>query len=106
MPCHRCGRRQTDPVRGPSPWRRGVRSGQQVLVCPDCQSEDWTSDLDACPGCGSTALERRLGVTRCRACQWSQDVGGPSTPGAAARDDTLADDVRNALDKVLRRDRG
>jgi ribosomal protein L37AE/L43A len=106
MPCHRCGRRQTDPVRGPSPWRRGVQGGQQVLVCPECQGADWTSDLDACPSCGSTALERRLGVTHCRVCPWFEDAGVHPTPGAADRDTALAEDVRAALDKVLHRNRG
>ena len=32
MPCYRCGARQVDPVRGHSPWRRGVKDDEQVLV--------------------------------------------------------------------------
>ena len=32
MPCYRCGTRQVDPVRGHSPWRRGVKGDEQVLV--------------------------------------------------------------------------
>ena len=70
VPCYRCGARQTDPVRGTSPWRRGVRADEQVLVCPDCQQNSaWLDDLDRCPVCGSTALFRRLGATVCRDCE-------------------------------------
>ncbi|HEX6327824.1 MAG TPA: hypothetical protein VFZ72_14735 [Jiangellaceae bacterium] len=70
VPCYRCGARQTDPVRGTSPWRRGVRADEQVLVCPDCQqNSSWLDDLDRCPVCGSTALFRRLGATVCRECE-------------------------------------
>jgi hypothetical protein len=68
MPCYRCGARQTDPGKGPSPWKRGVIRDEQVLVCPDCQStHDWVADLDRCESCGSTMLLRALGETRCRA---------------------------------------
>jgi predicted amidophosphoribosyltransferase len=71
--CYRCGARQTDPVRGASPWRRGVRADEQVLVCPDCQqNSSWLDDLDRCPVCGSTALFRRLGATVCRDCEASR----------------------------------
>jgi hypothetical protein len=70
VPCYRCGARQTDPVRGTSPWRRGVRADEQVLVCPDCQqNSSWLDDLDRCPVCGSTALFRRLRATVCRECE-------------------------------------
>jgi hypothetical protein len=69
MPCHRCGARQTDPVRGASPWRRGVRAGEQVLICPDCQrGRDWTADLSRCAACGSSRLARALGRTECKDC--------------------------------------
>lgn len=69
MPCYRCQTRQTDPVRGASPWKRGVRRGEQVLVCPDCQqSHEWTEDMDQCVTCASTQLVRVLGETTCRAC--------------------------------------
>ena len=69
MPCHRCGARQTDPVRGASPWRRGVRAGEQVLICPDCQrGRDWTADLARCAACGSARLVRALGRTECKDC--------------------------------------
>jgi hypothetical protein len=69
MPCYRCGARQVDPARGPSPWKRGVRGSRQVLICPQCQSgRDWVSDLDRCPNCGGVRLVRRLGEVECRAC--------------------------------------
>ena len=70
MPCYRCAARQTDPVSGASPWKRGVVDGEQVLVCPDCQAADpdWTAALDTCVSCGSTALVKQLGVIRCRSC--------------------------------------
>jgi hypothetical protein len=69
MPCYRCGARQVDPIRGPSPWKRGVRSGAQVLVCPDCQQgSQWLAELDHCTRCGSEQLARILGETLCRAC--------------------------------------
>jgi hypothetical protein len=69
MPCYRCGVRQVDPVRGHSPWQRGVRGDQQVLICPDCQSAPGlAADLDRCRQCGSVRLVRRLGEVECRAC--------------------------------------
>ena len=69
MACYRCGSRQVDPVRGHSPWRRGVRGDQQVLICPTCQGmHDWKADLDPCSRCGSVRLVRRLGEVECRDC--------------------------------------
>lgn len=70
MPCYRCSVRQTDPVRGASPWKRGVVGGEQVLICPACQAAepDWAAALDTCGACGSTALVKQLGVVRCRSC--------------------------------------
>ena len=86
VPCYRCGARQTDPVRGASPWRRGVRADVQVLVCPDCQQvSSWLDDLDRCPVCGSTALFRRLGATVCRDCEARRLAGTAAAP-ATARD--------------------
>ena len=94
MPCYRCGARQTDPGKGPSPWKRGVIADEQVLVCPQCQSaHDWVADLDRCESCGSTMLVRALGETRCRQCSWTRSAGG----GAKTADSTLADDVAAAL---------
>lgn len=95
MPCYRCGARQTDPGKGPSPWKRGVINDEQVLVCPDCQStHDWTADLDRCESCGSTMLVRSLGETRCRECSFTK-----TAVHAAGRvgDSALADDVAAAL---------
>ncbi|HEY1322695.1 MAG TPA: hypothetical protein VGF32_20730, partial [Streptosporangiaceae bacterium] len=55
--------------RGHSPWRRGARCDQQVLICPTCQGmHDWKADLDQCSRCGSVRLVRRLGEVECRDC--------------------------------------
>jgi hypothetical protein len=95
MPCHRCGARQTDPVRGASPWRRGVRAGELVLVCPDCQrGRDWTADLAHCAACGSARLVRALGTTQCKDCGAEDQVvaetgdGDDGTDGADGADGT------------------
>lgn len=94
MPCYRCGARQTDPGKGPSPWKRGVIDDEQVLVCPDCQAtHNWTADLDKCQSCGSTMLVRALGETRCRACTFVKQAAGKSR----SADSRLADDVAAAL---------
>jgi hypothetical protein len=113
VPCYRCGARQTDPARGASPWRRGVRNAEQVLVCPDCQStSDWMADLDRCPACGSAALVRRLGRTVCRDCGSSPDTAvdadlpatGAALDGPVVSPATdLAADVAAAIDRVLGR---
>lgn len=124
MPCHRCGARQTDPVRGASPWRRGVRAGELVLVCPDCQrGRDWTADLAHCAACGSARLVRALGTTQCKDCGAEDQVvaetgdgtdgadgagGGHGTDGtggtAQSRSGvtTLSEDVHAALERHFR----
>ena len=88
MPCYRCGARQVDPARGPSPWKRGVRGNHQVLICPQCQSgRDWTPDLDRCPSCGSVRLVRRLGEVECRDCgQVREPADMPAMEVSAAAD--------------------
>lgn len=112
MPCHRCGARQTDPVRGASPWRRGVRADEQVLVCPDCQrGGDWTADLAHCAACGSASLVRRLGQTVCKDCGAEDRVipetgtsgerPGDAPPPPPAR--SLADEVAAALERQFGR---
>ena len=111
MPCYRCGARQVDPVRGHSPWRRGVMDDEQVLVCPGCQaSTDWTADLDKCRRCGGVHLVRRLGEVECRDCGMtvSSEAGGEAPPAAragpaAARAPGLSEEVALALERVLRR---
>jgi ribosomal protein L40E len=110
MPCYRCGARQVDPDRGQSPWKRGVRGDQQVLVCPACQAtHDWTTDLEHCSQCGSTRLVRRLGEVECRECGFVADPaeagepGAGTVPGAAPG---LAEEVSQALDRVLGRRAG
>ncbi|GAA1953039.1 hypothetical protein [Catenulispora subtropica] len=113
MPCHRCGARQTDPVKGASPWRRGVRAGEQVLVCPDCQrGRDWTADLAHCSECGSARLVRTLGSTQCKDCGAEDSVTAeqPAAAGAgegAGRESragatSLSDDVHAALERHFR----
>lgn len=118
MPCFRCAARQSDPVRGVSPWRRGVVAGYQVLICPACQqSPGWADVLDRCEACGSTHLVKALGTVTCRTCRaevaGAGSAPGPPPAGAAGRpgetipavgDRTpgLADEVAAALDRVLR----
>jgi predicted amidophosphoribosyltransferase len=71
VPCYRCGRVQTDPPPGrPSPWARAVVRGEQILVCPECQSTHpaWTDELDRCPRCGNTRLSIVMGSVLCRQC--------------------------------------
>jgi ribosomal protein L40E len=113
MPCYRCGARQVDPVRGHSPWRRGVKGDEQVLVCPGCQSSgDWTADLDKCRQCGGVHLVRRLGEVECRDCGAiippASDIAlGPLSAGRAGpvvgRAPGLSEEVALALERVLRR---
>jgi hypothetical protein len=99
MPCYRCGVRQTDPERGKSPWRRGVRRDQLVLVCPGCQeSGDWTAELESCGRCGSVHLIRRLGQVECLDCGLVREPAGGGGP-----DDALAEEVGQALDRLLGR---
>jgi hypothetical protein len=83
MACYRCGTRQVDPARGHSPWQRGVRGDQQVLICPTCQGiHDWKSDLDSCTRCGSVRLVRRLGEVECRDCGFVVAPEGTAVTGA------------------------
>jgi predicted amidophosphoribosyltransferase len=96
VPCYRCGRRQTDPGKGPSSWKRGVIADEQVLVCPDCQQQhDWVADLDRCDSCGSTMLVRALGETRCRECAWAKQ----SIAGGHRDDGPLSEEVAAALQR-------
>jgi hypothetical protein len=94
MPCFRCAARQSDPVNGPSKWKRGVVGGVQVLICPDCQrAQSWHRELDTCTQCGSTELVRSLGDTRCRPCGAVATEPGGFPP----IDPALAADVASAL---------
>jgi predicted amidophosphoribosyltransferase len=71
MPCFRCGRVQEDPPQGkPSPWKRAVLGGEQVLVCPECQRAhpDWNSGVETCPRCGSASVSLKLGLHVCSRC--------------------------------------
>ena len=116
MPCYRCGVRQTDPERGKSPWRRGVRRDQLVLVCPACQEAgDWTADLESCPGCGTVHLIRRLGQVECLDCGLVHESAPahehapvlvparPDRPEAGPAVGALAEEVGRALDRILGR---
>jgi ribosomal protein L40E len=114
MPCYRCGTRQVDPARGHSPWRRGVKGDQQVLVCPGCQAaDDWKADLDKCRTCGSAHLVRRLGEVECRDCGATlppvPEGGEPHVagrpPGLPVTDQApgLSEEVALALERVLGR---
>ena len=123
MPCWRCGAREVDPVRGPSPWKRAVRAGAHVLVCPDCQLDpNWTARLDHCHNCGSWRLVRQLGTVTCRGCgtvaeatvadvaeradqgppavRASEHVSGEPRAGDRSK---LAADVHAALERMWRR---
>ena len=116
MPCFRCGARQTDPVRGASPWKRGVRADRQVLVCPGCQADgDGMAALDRCVACGSVALVCRLGEIECRDCGHTREAvrdeedgtspaGGDLVASGAHQTDTgLSEEVAAALARVLKR---
>jgi Oxygen-sensitive ribonucleoside-triphosphate reductase len=107
MPCYRCGARQTDPVRGVSPWKRGVRRECQVLICPDCQRSG-DLDLDTCATCGSTTLICRLGEVECRSCgavrlAVRHQAGPHASASPYATAPGLSEEVAAALDRVLGR---
>ena len=123
MPCYRCGTRQADPEPGKSsPWRRGVISEHQVLVCPACQPAA-LADLTRCVRCGSAYLIRRLDQVECLDCRLIRDTASdpvatqappaataprapsaprahesPTAPGSGS---ALAAEVARALERVL-----
>ena len=104
MPCYRCGARQTDPIRGASPWKRGVRDEHQVLVCPACQAVgNWTADLTQCKTCGSTGLVCRLGEIECRDCGQVRTAQPDPEPLVTSGAPGLSEEVAAALSRVLRR---
>ena len=101
-------------MRGHSPWRRGVKGDEQVLVCPACQATgDWTADLDKCRQCGSVHLVRRLGEVECRDCGATIPpvpegaelpvAGRPPGLPATGRAPGLSEEVALALARVLGR---
>jgi ribosomal protein L37AE/L43A len=94
-----------DPARGPSPWKRILASGVQVLVCPDCQRQaGWDADADHCSSCGSTALAKALGNVRCRECGAVQEADDAEPEPRSANTD-LSAEVTAALDRIFGRDR-
>ena len=105
MPCYRCATVQTDPVKGSSPWQRGVIADHQILICPVCQqSHGWRGELDRCAQCGATRLVRRLGETTCLECEHT-GAGVPAVatggPPSESVERPLAAQVRTALERVL-----
>jgi predicted amidophosphoribosyltransferase len=104
VPCTNCNTRQTDPERGPSAWRRLVRGGEQVLVCPTCARQPgWDEEADRCPACGSTSLRKALGVIRCSACGWANESKTTVGTVLPQRRPDLADEVAAAVERVLGR---
>jgi hypothetical protein len=104
MPCYRCGARQTDPIRGASPWKRGVREERQVLVCPNCQATtDWAADLEKCQACHSAGLVCRLGEIECRDCGHVRTADRTTDTTATSDAPGLSEEVEAALSRVLRR---
>lgn len=104
MPCFRCSSRQTDPVRGASPWSRAVVGGVQVLVCPGCQqTAGWADGLDQCARCGSHRLVKALGAVACRGCGYESwpdapaEVTETATPAGPLREAATAVDTRGAV---------
>jgi hypothetical protein len=105
--CFVCGARQTDPVRGASPWQRGVVRNEQVLGCPDCQASGaWVAALDRCASCAATSLVRQLGETACRSCGHVGDSlpVEAAPPGRTAERAAIAAEVAAALDRAFGRD--
>lgn len=102
MPCYRCGARQTDPDRGASPWKRGVRDERQVLVCPGCQAgRDWAADLDHCTACGAATLLCRLGEIECRSCGHVRAARRADDALMTSEAPGLSEEVAAALDRML-----
>ena len=103
MPCFSCGARQSDPERGPSPWKRGVVREHLVLVCPACQRRPgWSAELQSCARCESVHLIRRLDQVECLDCRLIRDAAPDDAPGHGG-DAALAAEVASALSRVLRR---
>ncbi|MEU4574854.1 hypothetical protein ACBI99_08735 [Nonomuraea sp. ATR24] len=105
MPCYRCGARQTDPVRGASPWKRAVRRERQVLICPDCQRLH-DLDLESCGSCGSTSMICRLGEVECRSCgavRTARALVDPEALIGSGAPPGLSAEVEAALNRVLGR---
>src|SRR5258708_26807396 len=95
MPCYSCGARQSDPERGPSPWKRGVVREHLVLVGPACQRRPGGSEeLQSCARCESLHLIRRLDQVECLDCRLVREAA-PEDAAAeqSAPEDTACDDA-------------
>ena len=74
---------------------------QLVLICPGCQaSGEVTAELDHCATCASTHLISRLGQVECLDCGVVREPVVACT-GHRQQDDSLAEEVARALDRVL-----
>jgi hypothetical protein len=82
--------------------RLGVTGEQQVLICPSCQRlVGWTAELQACAGCGSLHLIRRLDQVECLDCRLVRESLSGDERVPSARDRVLAAEVARALDRLL-----
>jgi hypothetical protein len=82
--------------------RLGVAGEHQVLICPSCQRlGGWTAELQACAGCGSLHLIRRLDQVECLDCRLARDAVSDDDKPLPAGDRLLAAEVASALDRLL-----
>jgi hypothetical protein len=82
--------------------RLGVAGEHQVLVCPSCQRlGGWTAELQACPGCASLHLIRRLDQVECLDCRLVREALADEDRVPPARDRVLAAEVAKALGRLL-----
>lgn len=73
-----------------------------MLVCPSCQRlGGWAAELQACSGCGSLHLIRRLDQVECLDCRLVRDAASDDEKVPPARDRVLAAEVAKALDRLL-----
>jgi hypothetical protein len=81
-----------------------VVSGEQVLVCPECQTPGWDDGADRCARCGSVRLAKSLGVVQCKQCGAEQSSEAPTTPRPAPDGGSLSDEVAAAVTRLLKPD--
>ena len=103
MPCYRCGARQSDPERGPSPWKRRVLREHLVLVCPACQRRPgWSAEFQSCARCGSLHLIRRLDQVECLECRLVREAAPDDVAPRhhASKDNRASNDDRASKETV------